>query len=202
LTFTISQAPYGGGILWTESREVEVVQGAFHVDLGEQVPIPMDVLTRANLFVGMRVGDGKEIFPRNQLVQVVYVSSHSPAILNVVPGHETAMSAALPKIDATPLQKTTWGEAAAQCSRMGKRLCRYGEWYSGYDRAEALQLKDLRGHYEWVQPWVYNWEHYEKLNPLFQGKEDGCEYWMIAPTNANPFRCCEGPSVSPVSLLH
>ncbi|MBI4721215.1 MAG: hypothetical protein HY770_08365 [Chitinivibrionia bacterium] len=78
----------------------------------------------------------------------------------------------------------------SRCASKGKRLCRYQEWYAGYGAAARLGLPDLRGHYEWVQPWVYHGYHYEALNPLFQGKEDGCEFWMIAPTNGNPFRCC------------
>jgi hypothetical protein len=194
MTFMIFQTLYGGDPLWSETREVEVQGGEFHIHLGEKVPIPGQVLNRPNLQVGMRVGEGKEIFPRNQLVQVVYVSSHSPEVSHDVTGPPSEKESGRPLlIDPLPLEKTTWMEAVKQCALKGKRLCRYREWYRGYEAAETLGLQDLRGHYEWVQPWVYSWYHYETLNPLFQGKEDGCEFWMIAPTNGNPYRCCEDP---------
>ena len=191
MTFMISHSLYNGEILWSETREVEVSHGEFHINLGEKVPIPIDLLNEPNLFVGMKVGDGKEIFPRFQLVQVVYVSSHSPVASQENDKHSLKEISLMPfQIDQSPQEKTMWSDAITFCEKSGKRLCRYEEWYSGYDRAETLGLRGLRGHYEWVKPWVYNWYHYEALNPLFQGKEDGCEFWMIAPTNANPFRCC------------
>ncbi|MBI4714507.1 MAG: hypothetical protein HY760_00920 [Nitrospirae bacterium] len=197
MTFMIFQSLYGGEALWREAREVEVREGTFHVDLGEKVPISLDLLTRANLLVGMRVGEGREIFPRNQLVHVVYVASDSP--VSTVESDPLFPEERLSKtfaMEPIPQAKTPWEEAVSLCAAKGKRLCRYREWYSGYDAAETLKLRDLRGHYEWVQPWVYNVHHYEALNPLFQGKEDGCEFWMIAPTNGNPFRCCGGGDIA------
>lgn len=192
MTFIIAPSLYDGEVLWSETQEVNVSKGEFHINLGEKNPISMDILTQPNLFVGIKVGEGKEIFPRYQLVQVVYVSSHSPATSKALktqsPENTPAHSFV---IDPIPEEKITWAEAITSCEKKGKRLCRYREWYSGYDNADALGLKNLRGHYEWVEPWVYNWYHYQDLNPLFQGKEDGCEFWMIAPTNANHFRCCK-----------
>ena len=191
MTFTISHALYNGEVLWSETREIEVSNGEFHINLGEKVPVPADLLNEPNLFVGMKVRDGKEIFPRFQLVQVVYVSSHSPVASQEGDEHSLKEISLRPfQIDPGPQEKTTWSEAITFCEKAGKRLCRYGEWYSSYAKEDTLGLRGLRGHYEWVKPWVYNWYHYEALNPLFQGKEDGCEFWMIAPTNANPFRCC------------
>jgi hypothetical protein len=200
MTFMIFENhKYGGDPLWTETREVEVHAGEFHVQLGEKIPIPPEVFNKPDLFVGMRVGDGKEIFPRNQLVQVVYVSSKTPAERIGISGSESAVP---PRIDRSPGEKTTWMEAADLCGKKGKRLCDYQEWYRGYQAAEVLGLENLQGHYEWVRPWVYSWYHYETLNPLFQGQEDGCEYWMIAPTNGNLFRCCENSDGADASLLH
>lgn len=192
MTFIIAPSIYEGEVLWSETQEVDIIKGEFHVNLGEKKPISLDVLTQPNLFVGLQIGEGEEIFPRYQLVQVVYVSSHSPTDFKAYKMESPANIHALPfVIDPLTGGKKPWSEAISYCEKQGKRLCRYQEWYRGYDNRDGLGLQNLRGHYEWVEPWVYNWYHYQDLNPLFQGKEDGCEFWMIAPTNANQFRCCK-----------
>jgi hypothetical protein len=72
MTFAVYGDAVGGEPLWTEVHpEVDVVDGAFFVDLGEIEPFGRVLQTESNLYISLTVDEGgEELEPRNRLHDV------------------------------------------------------------------------------------------------------------------------------------
>lgn len=72
LTFRLYAAPEGGDALWTEAHpSVPISNGIFHLLLGATVPLAPSLLD-SDVWLGVSVGAGKEMSPRQRLVSVPY----------------------------------------------------------------------------------------------------------------------------------
>ena len=68
MVFTLYGAATEGDVLWTESRDaVDVVDGAFTVQLGDTTPIDAVALGGGDLFLGVTIDGGDELLPRMQV---------------------------------------------------------------------------------------------------------------------------------------
>ncbi|UCB51526.1 MAG: hypothetical protein JSV10_05865, partial [Candidatus Zixiibacteriota bacterium] len=75
MTFTIYDDSTGGGVWWSETQVVTIINGLFAVQLGSTVPMPdtvMGVPVDPNRYLGIQVGSDPEIEPRTRLVSVPY----------------------------------------------------------------------------------------------------------------------------------
>ncbi|CAN2047817.1 putative Secreted protein containing LamG-like jellyroll fold domain protein [Candidatus Magnetomoraceae bacterium gMMP-1] len=67
LTFTIYNAEEGGNVLWTkEYIGVEVSDGNFSVNLGEDASFDENLFTNDDLYLGIKVGTDEEMTPRRK----------------------------------------------------------------------------------------------------------------------------------------
>lgn len=98
IVFSLYDVATGGTALWTESQNVNVVNGELSVALGETVPIPETTFAR-RLFLGIKVGNDAEMTPRPKLNSVPFaIKARSPLVRTVyVPhgGDDPAAGAAL-----------------------------------------------------------------------------------------------------------
>lgn len=71
LAFKIYEVQEGGDSLWTEVHDsVHVVKGVFSVILGAENPIPVELFSGVERWLGIRVGGGTEIVPRMRITSV------------------------------------------------------------------------------------------------------------------------------------
>jgi hypothetical protein len=75
MTFTIYDDSTGGGIWWSETQLVQIVNGLFNVQLGAINSIPdtvMGVPVDPHRYLGIQVASDPEIYPRSRLLSVPY----------------------------------------------------------------------------------------------------------------------------------
>lgn len=72
MKFSIYAVPSGGSMLWTDNKQVAVLDGIFSVMLGVGNPLPTSLLTQGALYVGVAVEQDVEMFPRTQFQAVPY----------------------------------------------------------------------------------------------------------------------------------
>jgi hypothetical protein len=72
ITFRIYPEESGGTPLWMETQEVNVKDGLFSVLLGKNSPIPSDVFSEPNRWLGVQIGDDPEMTPRHRIATVGY----------------------------------------------------------------------------------------------------------------------------------
>src|SRR5215218_3508554 len=57
ITFSIYKVVTGGSALWTETKSVTVANGAFTSLIGDSTPLPLNIFTGQDLYLGIKVGD-------------------------------------------------------------------------------------------------------------------------------------------------
>ena len=72
ITFGVYDAATRGTVLWTETQNVMVMNGLFNVLLGTVNLIPFEAFASGEQYLGVRVGSGGELSPRQRLVSVGY----------------------------------------------------------------------------------------------------------------------------------
>jgi hypothetical protein len=74
MTFKLYDAPTGGNLLWSETQSVQVTNGLFNVLLGEYAPLWFTSIgeTSRDVYLGVTVGSGSGMTPRQQIVSVPY----------------------------------------------------------------------------------------------------------------------------------
>jgi hypothetical protein len=209
LKFELYRSPDGGTPFWTESRSVGIgSNGWVAVDLGEVEPLPDEAFRSPFRFLGIW-RDNVEFVPRKQVANVVYVASDAESeisrenYLELASHSVRAAAAKAPNrhdrldslldigavaIEVHPREPVTWLDAAAAARRLGARLPTFEEWYAANDGPAFAKLVALRGHYEWVVPWVYDPAIHARMNALYRGKPVACYYNELSPLNAYSYR--------------
>lgn len=72
VVFRIYDVATGGTALWEETQGVSVLNGLFNVLLGSVNPIPLDLFSGSERYLGLTVGSDAEMVPRKRLVSVGY----------------------------------------------------------------------------------------------------------------------------------
>ncbi len=72
IQFSIYEVATGGTVLWRETQSVSVMNGLFSVLLGSVNPIPYNVFSGGERYLGLKVGGDPEMSPRKRLVSVGY----------------------------------------------------------------------------------------------------------------------------------
>jgi|GEM_PF-695739 len=72
ITFSLYNALSGGTALWTETKSVQVVDGLFHVKLGEGTPFSPTHFSGTDRWLGIKVGAEAEMSPRTKISSVGY----------------------------------------------------------------------------------------------------------------------------------
>lgn len=73
MTFSIYSASSGSGAsLWSETQNVEVLDGAFIVLLGSTNPLTTDLFSASERYLGIAIGSDDEMTPRKRLASVPY----------------------------------------------------------------------------------------------------------------------------------
>ncbi len=73
MTFSLYTEPVGGGVIWTETRTVQVTEGFFNVLLGGGVPLEPDYfLDHSQTYLGVKVGEDPEMIPRQEFASAAY----------------------------------------------------------------------------------------------------------------------------------
>ncbi len=80
ITFRLHTAERGGQVVWSEEREIDIVDGILDVQLGEINPLDVDF--NQPLWLGISFSDGSEMEPRTRLTG----TSHSFTAMQVAPG--------------------------------------------------------------------------------------------------------------------
>lgn len=70
--FALYPTPSGGTALWQEDLQVDFDAGLYSVTLGLKQPFPQGLFKRDELWLGIKVGDGAELSPRQKLSWVPY----------------------------------------------------------------------------------------------------------------------------------
>lgn len=91
-------------------------------------------------------------------------------------------------MEAVPRPPTNWLAAVESARMAGGRLPTFEEWYGAYDGKASSQLTEMKGHYEWVIPWVYEPTIHARLHEHYRGKPVACYYEELSPMNAYAFR--------------
>ena len=72
IEFKFYDSATDGTVLWSETQNVNAVEGLFSVLLGSINPIPYDIFTRGDVYLALKVGSDNEMTPRKRLVSVGY----------------------------------------------------------------------------------------------------------------------------------
>lgn len=72
LTLAIYGSADGGTALWSESHDVTLQDGRFHLLLGSRVPLPESLFDEPERYLAVAAGDGPEMAPRQRIVSVAY----------------------------------------------------------------------------------------------------------------------------------
>jgi len=67
VVFKLYDDPVTTTHLWTETQQVEIVDGVFSVHLGDVTPISDSVFDRTEVYLGMKIGTDDEMEPRHRL---------------------------------------------------------------------------------------------------------------------------------------
>ena len=68
MEFLLYHTETEGSSLWSETQNVTVIDGLFHVLLGSVNPIPTTIFDSSAVYLAMKVGSDNEMIPRRQLV--------------------------------------------------------------------------------------------------------------------------------------
>jgi hypothetical protein len=79
VTFKLYTSALGGAAFWTEPQTVPVTNGQFSAVLGNTFPLPTDKFT-GNTYIGLTVGNGSEMLPRQKMTSVAYALKAADAI--------------------------------------------------------------------------------------------------------------------------
>lgn len=71
MEFRLYYTEEGGASVWSETQNVSVMDGEFHVALGDVTPIPAALFAQPSLFLGVQVS-GVDLLGRQQLLSVPY----------------------------------------------------------------------------------------------------------------------------------
>ena len=72
ITFSIYDVETGGTAIWTETKEIEVNNGIFNVNLGDNPSNPLNLPFDVPYWLGIKVDDDQEMVPRLKLSSVGY----------------------------------------------------------------------------------------------------------------------------------
>ena len=86
MAFSIYDSQEDGDALWMEIQTVEVTDGMFNVLLGIVVPMPLSVFSEVDRYLGVKVGEGAEMVPRQRVVSVGY--AFRAEVADDVPGRD------------------------------------------------------------------------------------------------------------------
>ncbi len=208
LKFELYRSPDGGASFWKETRMVSVRNdGWVAVDLGQVAALPDEAFTTPFRFLAIW-HDKVEFVPRKQVASLAYVAAPGEIYLPTVNKASVQPSdGAKPlgqlvdcgtfRMEAKPRSPTTWLGAVASARQLGARLPTFEEWYGAYDGKASPQLLDMKGHYEWVIPWVYEPTIHARLHELYRGKSVACYYEELSPMNPYAFRLVEVGDIKP-----
>lgn len=200
--FRLYLSPQGGEAVWSETRSVAVSKGRMDVQLGTVEPIPMRVHEATFKFLGASVEGAREVYPRYAVVNVVYVSPKEAlvAVADGEPGEdadpdERDAYAARPGWTVADETRTaaTWREALDAAREAGGDLPDYADWYASLATCTRDAALERAGHYEWVQPWVYDTASHGRFNRYFRGRFQGCDYMDLSPENRYAWRVASRP---------
>jgi hypothetical protein len=202
LEFALYETPTKGVARWREKRpKVHVEAGRIDLALGEITPIPEDLYTATFRFVGIKVGDGKELTPRLPVVNTLWVHADGAAkiLLERDPLQEPSAkplvcAAGMAKVplgefcvDARPREAATWVDADAAARAAGGRLPSREEWLLALRESKLHGIEDMTGHYEWTAPWLFDPTDGSDEIQLYSGKVNGCSFEELSP-EMNKFR--------------
>jgi hypothetical protein len=80
LTFRIYGAPDATTALWTEAQSVPLMNGFYAVFLGAVSTFPDSLFDGHDRWLGVTVGDGQELAPRQQMASVAYAVTSTNAL--------------------------------------------------------------------------------------------------------------------------
>ena len=72
MQFSLYTEEAGGAAVWTETKDVQVVDGVFSTMLGDATPLDMAYFTGQDLWLGITVGTDPQMTPRQPLAHVPY----------------------------------------------------------------------------------------------------------------------------------
>lgn len=106
ITFRIynhATATAQANLRWMETQTVPVSKGLFSVALGSVTPIPSNVFTGQNLWLGVTVGTDPELAPRTRITAVAYAlyAENAATAANATNAANAANAALLDNIDST-----------------------------------------------------------------------------------------------------
>jgi len=90
-------------------------------------------------------------------------------------------------VETAPRAPALWADAAREAQRLGRRLPTREEWHRALLAGSAGGVLDLAGHYEWVEPWLFDPTDSSAEVRLYAGKLNGCSYEELSP-ELNRFR--------------
>jgi hypothetical protein len=187
--FRIYKSPQGGEAIWREVQEVRVEKGEMRVVLGAVEKIPLSIHEATFKFLGAAVDGNPEIYPRFPIVNVVYVSPKEALV--AVTGEAVEKRAyARPevRVSGETEEARTWLAAYRAARAAGGDLPSYVDWYEDLGRCTAESVLERAGHYEWVQPWVYDTASHGLYNRYFRGRFQGCDYMDLSPEKSYVYR--------------
>lgn len=104
--------------LWSETRSVPLANGYYQVALGEETPLTTALFqTDGSLYLGITVGNGEELSPRQPLMATAY-AHHSDTAVNLDGGSVSATAVSTDALDVgaasvTDTKISTWDATAS-----------------------------------------------------------------------------------------
>jgi hypothetical protein len=103
IKFSIYDVPTGGSAIWTETHSVKPQNGFYSVQLGLNTPLTLADLSGPEKYLGIKVGEDLEMFPRRRIVSVAYaIISEEADRLDGKEAAEFAMKIELSTSDGNP----------------------------------------------------------------------------------------------------
>jgi hypothetical protein len=72
IVFNIWNYEQGGALLWSDTAAIIVESGLFTYQLGSDNPLPHSLFTDSTRYLGIKVGEDNELFPRTKLTPSAY----------------------------------------------------------------------------------------------------------------------------------
>jgi hypothetical protein len=155
ITYSIWDDPSAGQMLWSETQDVEIRDGLFHVLLGQLSPPPDDnmfSLPAVQLWLQIQIGTDIPLSPRQRLTSVPYAIDAAGLTGNVLtaPG---SLKVVDPDQDPVPIELTTLGlSSVMSITNEGRDRLRLGSspegsshvflWNASGDLGAALNTDD------------------------------------------------------------
>ncbi|MBU1737101.1 MAG: hypothetical protein KKG35_03095 [Proteobacteria bacterium] len=73
MTFRIYDVSVGGTPIWNVTKNIQILDGMFEVQLGDKQPLNDSIFENDELYIGIQVGIDDEMTPRKQMSSEGYV---------------------------------------------------------------------------------------------------------------------------------